>query len=81
MLASVKGARIIIDATSSRARMMSAFWDGGKGGAEGVMVLTRRRLAANTKRIGRMVKVYKKESKQTVKPKSMIYNPTVRRVE
>lgn len=81
MLASVRGARIMIEANSSRARRISAFCDGGKGGAEGVTVLMRRRLKARMKRIGRIVKVYRKESKQTIKPKNIIYSTIMRKAK
>lgn len=56
---------------------MSAFWDGGRGGDEGITVFLTKRPRASVKRIGRMVKVYKNESRQSTNPNTMICGKTV----
>ena len=52
---------------------MSAFWEGGKGAFEFVMVFIKSRQRAREKRIGCTVNVYRNESKQRIKPKDMIF--------
>jgi hypothetical protein len=72
LLASARGTRIDTETINRRARSMSAFWDGGSGGADDEKILRKRRDEARTKRIGRIVNVYKNESRQRAKPKRMI---------
>jgi hypothetical protein len=43
--------------TRRRARKISAFWEGGSGGADGRNTLTAKRKSASAKRMGRMVNV------------------------
>jgi hypothetical protein len=57
----------------SSARSISAFCEGGSGAADGEKRLLRRREIAREKRMGRIVNVYKNESRQSTKPKPMIY--------
>ena len=78
MLASVKGASIITDTTSNRVRKISAFCDGGRED-DGRKMFNSSLPKANVNRIGNIVKVYRKESKQTTKPKRKIY-PLVKRI-
>jgi len=73
-LASVRGARIIVDATSSNIRRMSAFWAAGRDGARFQETrLHSKRQNAKVDRIGRMVKVYRKESRHRMNPKPIIW--------
>lgn len=56
----------------SRVRRMSAFWEGGREGENRKTVLKMRRDDAKKKRIGRIVNVYRNESKHRMKPKKNI---------
>ena len=47
---------------------MSAFWDGGRGEVCREKVFRRSRQNASVNRIGRIVKVYMNESRQTMNP-------------
>lgn len=70
----MRGARIIVDATSSNIRRMSAFWAAGREGARFQETrLHSKHHSAKVDRIGRMVKVYRKESRHRTKPKPMIW--------
>ena len=72
-LASVRGARITVDATRSNIRSMSAFCAAGREGArfqEKRLPSTRHN--AKVDLIGRMVKVYRKESRHRMNPKPII---------
>ena len=52
---------------------MSAFWAAGKDGARfQERILPRKRQNAKVDRIGRIVKVYRKESRHKMNPKPMI---------
>lgn len=69
----MRGARIIVDSTSSSIRKMSAFWAAGKDGVRSQeSILPSKRQEAKVDRIGRMVKVYRKESRHRMNPKPMI---------
>jgi hypothetical protein len=57
LLASVRGTSIRIETTSKSVRMMSAFWDGGREGAEDEKRLCNKRESARKKRMGRIVNV------------------------
>ena len=72
MLASVSGLRIRREITSKSALKISAFCDGGRGGGDRRKILETNRKRAKTKRIGRIVNVYKKESKHKINPKPII---------
>ena len=61
-----------IETTSSMARKISAFCDGGKGGELRENVFKSSRQNASAKRIGSMVKVYMNESRQTMNPNKNI---------
>ena len=52
---------------------MSAFCDGGKFCDDGRTMFVSSLPNASTKRMGRIVKVYRKESRHTMNPNSMIY--------
>jgi hypothetical protein len=52
---------------------MSAFWEGGRGALELVMVLIKSRQRARVKRIGCTVNVYRNESKQSINPNNTIF--------
>jgi len=52
---------------------MSAFWEGGSGALELVMVLIKSRQRARVKRIGCTVNVYRNESKQSMNPNNTIF--------
>ena len=69
---SIKGYKIAIVTVSKRVRRRSAFCDGGSDRFDVVKIFTKRRWVARAKRMGKIVKVYRKESKQTAKPKPMI---------
>jgi hypothetical protein len=56
----------------SSIRSMSAFCDGGNGVDEKVMRFQKRLHMATTNRMGMIVKVYRKESRQRMKPNPMI---------
>lgn len=72
LLASVSGLKNTMEMTRSNALKISAFCDGGRGGDEFINVLRTSLPKASTKRIGKMVNVYKNESRQRTKPKIMI---------
>lgn len=57
MLASVSGLRMTIDTTRSRARSISAFCEGGRGGADNLTVFNMSLPNARANLIGRMVNV------------------------
>lgn len=73
MLASVSGLKMKIDAIRSRVRRMSAFCEGGRGGADSRTELNASLPNARKNLIGRMVKVYRKESRQRTNPNSIIW--------
>ena len=52
---------------------MSAFWEGGRGALELVMVLIKSRQRARINRIGCTVNVYRNESKQSINPNNTIF--------
>jgi hypothetical protein len=64
---------INIDTVSKRVLRMSAFWEGGRGALELVMVLIKSRQRARVKRIGCTVNVYRNESKQSMNPNDTIF--------
>jgi len=64
---------IKIDMVSKSVLRMSAFWEGGRGAFEFVMVFVKSRQRARVKRMGCTVNVYRNESKQRIKPKDMIF--------
>lgn len=68
----MSGLRIIREIISKSALKRSAFCDGGRGGGDRRKILERNRKSAKTKRIGRIVKVYRKESKHKMNPKPII---------
>ena len=69
----MRGARIIVDTTSSSIRKMSAFWAAGKDGNRFQdRMLHSNRQDAKVDRIGRIVKVYRKESRHRMNPKPTI---------
>jgi hypothetical protein len=70
----VSGISIRIEITSSIIRRMSAFCDGGRGGVEAEKDRDeeRSRASAKVKRMGRMVNVYRNESRQRMNPKPII---------
>ena len=74
LLASVSGARMTMETTRRRARRISAFWEGGRGGELREKVFKRSRQHASANRMGKIVKVYMNESRQTINPKRNIYN-------
>jgi hypothetical protein len=71
-LASVRGTNIATESAKSNIRKRSAFCDGGNVEELQEQVLKTSRPSARVKRMGRMVNVYKKESKHRMKPKPMI---------
>lgn len=62
-----------IDITRSIALKISAFCDGGRGGDFREKVFKTSLQNATANRMGRMVNVYMKESRQTMNPKKNIY--------
>lgn len=68
----MSGLRIRREITSKSALKRSDFCDGGRGGGDLRKMLETNRKSAKTKRIGRIVKVYRKESKHKMNPKPMI---------
>jgi hypothetical protein len=68
----VSGLRIIREIISKSALKRSAFCDGGRGGDDRWKILETNPKSAKTKRIGRTVKVYRKESKHKMNPKPII---------
>lgn len=68
----MRGLRIRREITSNRALRRSAFCDGGRGGGDRRKILERNRNNAKTERMGRIVKVYRKESKHKMNPKPII---------
>jgi hypothetical protein len=61
-----------MDATRRSARSISAFCEGGRAGEEGKIVLRTSFPDARVKRMGKIVKVYKNESKQRINPNIVI---------
>lgn len=72
LLASVRGFSITTEIMRSNIRKRSAFCDGGSGGAEDENRLATKRKKASIERIGKMVNVYRKESRHKINPKPMI---------
>ena len=72
LLASVRGYRIAMVVMSSNVRRISAFCEGGSGGADRENRFRKSRNIAKTNRIGKTVNVWRNESKQRMKPKPMI---------
>jgi hypothetical protein len=68
----VSGLRTKREIISKSALKRSAFWDGGRGGGDRRKILETNGKSAKTKRIGRIVKVYRKESKHKMNPKPII---------
>ena len=69
----MRGARITVDTTSRSIRKMSAFWAAGKDGARfQERIFPSKRQNAKVDRTGRMVKVYRKESRHRMNPKPTI---------
>jgi hypothetical protein len=69
----VSGVSIKIDKVSKSVLRMSAFWEGGRGALEHVMVFIKRRQRARIKRMGCTVNVYRNESKQRINPNDTIF--------
>ena len=69
----MSGVSINIDTVSKSVLRMSAFWEGGSGALELVMVLIKSRQRARVKRIGCTVNVYRNESKQSMNPNNTIF--------
>ena len=69
----MSGVSINIDTVSKSVLRMSAFWEGGRGALELVMVLIKSRQSARAKRIGCTVNVYRNESKQRINPNDTIF--------
>lgn len=73
MLASVSGVNTKIDTTSSKVLRTSAFCDEGRREVFELNVLFKRLEIARKNRIGKIVNVCKKASKQSIKPKESIF--------
>jgi hypothetical protein len=69
----VSGVSINIDRVSKSVLRISAFWEGGRGALELVMVLIKSRQRARAKRIGCTVNGYRDESKQSMNPNNTIF--------
>lgn len=65
---------MITETMRSSVRRISAFCEGGSGFSDRVTVFRKRRQIAKANRIGKMVKVYRNESRQTTKPNANICN-------
>ena len=63
-----------IDISSRSVLKMSAFCEGGSGGEENLSVLYTNLEKAKVNLMGRIVKVYRNESRQRMKPKDIIYH-------
>ena len=63
----------MIDARSSNVRSISAFCEGGSGDEDGRTRFHNSFPKATVNRMGRIVNVYKNESKHTAKPKAIIF--------
>jgi hypothetical protein len=64
----------MIETTSSIIRRISAFCDGGRGELETLKKFRKNRMVASANLMGSIVKVYRNESKQSMKPKPMIFS-------
>lgn len=69
----MSGVSIKIDKVSKSVLKMSAFWEGGRGALELVMVFIKSRQRAMVKRIGWTVNVYRNESKHRINPNNTIF--------